>query len=561
MPQLIPEYTSDFSVGMVDDVAATRYPSAAAAQILNGRLQADGTVRRRPGTIRTSAAAPKVDIGYGATEFRLADGTDLFIVINGDSSFESSDFGATWSAALATGLRADYWSFATMRVGASNFLFACNGGSAKIQRYDGTTWDTLVNGPSGAKFLAVFNGRLYATGHNGQQVQASKIADPTTWTVPDGLSLQIITHNGNDPTGLYQIGPHLLIFDREGTSYIDGFGQQTIIVAAGATGFSRSVGCVAFRSIVGVGDNAICWLSDRGIEYYSPGIGILLVSKGIQTFMQDLDWSQLLGNPGRPSGAYDDINQDYFLAVPTNGTRNNRTAVVNLRKNVLYQRPGPKAAATIDRQLSTVGGNLLFSGDVNGYLTALGGGFESKADNNGYWTLVTEGEGGDLLSDDGNGYLQVETDDALPATFFTAPISDRPCTLHSVGYDGFVRKHDGVNSDDLLSDSTGGIAVTMTMVSRPFFQRWARQRKKSRVIHVKAISDVQATLELSVRANGTASAQKTMTIPATAFNQGKRRREMISMIGDAPQVELRSTDDIRVSLIGLSAQLLRERVG
>ncbi len=557
MATLLNQETTNFSASMVDSAAATAIPRYAVAQIINGRLQPDGTVKRRSGTIRTSAAAPNAGIGYGGSQFTTAAGTKMLISICGSVAKKSTDKGVTWTE-IATGLRQDYYSFATMRIGATNYLFMANADTT-IKRYDGTTWDTLPNAPSGVKFVAPFNGRLYAAGHSGIIVQGSKIYDPTVWASPDGVTVQILTHDGDPPTGLFQIGPHLLVFDRDATSYIDGFGQQTLIVAAGATGYSRSVGCVAFRSIVGVGDNAICWLSLRGIEYYSPGVGILLVSKGIQTFLESIDWEQLQNNPGRPSATYDQVEQNYHLALPTSGTRNNRMAVVNLRQNVQYQRPGPKAAASLDRPQSTSGGDLLFGGDSDGYLTVVGGGFDSKAVDN-YWTLVTEGEGGDLISEDADGYLEVVTDDTFPATLFMAPTTDRVAALHSIGYDGFVRKHHGVDSDDIASDGTGGVAVAMTLVSAPYLFKRPRQRKKVRAAHVTAIADAEATLNLAVRAGGRTTGEKTMTIPLTAFNQGQRRRIPTSIVGDAPQLELRTESDVRISLLGLSAQLLRESV-
>ncbi|KKL12905.1 hypothetical protein LCGC14_2531090, partial [marine sediment metagenome] len=487
-----------------------------------------------------------------------AAGTDMIVAIAGTVAKKSIDKGATWTQ-IATGLRQDYYSMVTMRIGATNYLYMANGDTT-IKKYDGTTWSTVANAPSGVKYLAPFNGRLYAAGHSGVIVQGSKINNPEVWASPDGLTVQILTHDGDPPTGLYQIGPHLLVFDRDATSYIDGFGQQTLIIAAGATGYSRSVGCVAFRSIVGVGDNAICWLSLRGIEYYSPGVGIVLVSKGIQTFLASIDWEQLQNNPGRPSATYDQLEQNYHLALPTSGTHNNRMAVINLRQNVQWQRPGPKAAASIDRTQSTSGGDLLFGGDSDGYLTAVPGGFDAKSDANGYMTLVTGGEGGDLVSEDANGYIEVVTDDTLPATLFLAPITERSGALHSVGYDGFVRKHYGVNSDDMISAGTGGVAVAMTIVSAPFLFKRPRQRKKTRAAHVTAIADASATLTLVVRSGGKTTGEKTMTIPATAFNQGKRRRILTSIVGDAPQLEVRTTDDVRISLLGLSSQLLREVV-
>ena len=154
MATLLNQETTNFSTGMVDSAAATAFPRYALAQIINGRLQPDGTVKRRSGTIRTSVAAPNAGIGYGGSRFTAADGTEMLISICGSVAKKSTDKGVTWTE-IATGLRQDYYSIATMRIGATNYLFMANADTT-IKRYDGTTWDTLPNAPPGVKFLAPF---------------------------------------------------------------------------------------------------------------------------------------------------------------------------------------------------------------------------------------------------------------------------------------------------------------------------------------------------------------------------------------------------------------------
>jgi len=546
---------------MYDSVAPLRFPKASASLILNGRINADGSCQRRSGTIRTHPTALNAATGYGGVSFTTAAGVDQMIVFMGANAYKSTDKGATWAAALATGLREDYYSFATMRVGATNYLSAANGDTT-IKRWDGTTWDTVPNAPSGVKFIAVFNGRLYGTGHSGVLVQASKIADPTVWASPDGLTLTVLTHAGDVPTGLYQVGPHLLVFDRRATSYIDGFGEQTIIVASGATGFSRSVGCVAFRSIVGVGDNGVVWLSERGVEYYTPSGGITLVSKAVQGFFEDLDWDQIYTNPGQVTAAYDDIAQDYHLAITTAGSRNNRTLVLNLREgSVEFQRPGPRASATVDRLLGT-SGDLLFGEDSDGYLSSTGTN-EVVPDANGYMSFVTTPTAGEPVSEDTDGYLTSAGSDALPASLFIAPATNKPTALYSVGYDGFVRRHFDAGSDDLTSASTGGRVVELTLRSRPFLLGRARQRKRVREIQVQSIQHGASTLTVLAREEGATTPEQTISIAATTsgLEESERRRVMTKLDADTPVVEVRSTDDVRVTMIGVSAELLRERVG
>ncbi len=556
MGQLLTELTTDFKRGMIDNTAATRFPPDAVATILNGRLEPDATIRRRGGSARLhSTALNSGGLGFGAEHFVKADGTAQIISFAGTKAYKSEDNGAT-NVEIASGLRQDYYDFATMRVGATNYLFSANGDST-IKRWDGDNWDTLPNAPSGVKFIEVFNFRLWVTGHSGVLVQASKIADPTVWATPNGLTVQILVSSGDTPTGLHQVGPHLLVFDERQTSYIDGFGEQTIIVASGATGLSRSVGCIAFRSIVATGDEGCCWFSKRGVEYYAPGSSIHLLSRGITETLNSVDRAELRPNPGRPTACYDETLEEYRLALSTTGTRNN----LILRFSLRQRSRNFFGAPSLDQPISLTGAILfLLAADSGGYLTDGAGGFQAKADANGYMTLEFSGSGGDPTDEDGSGYLATVTDDTMPATLFMAPTSDHPGKVHSIGYDGFVRLHGDADKDDVLSDGTGGVDITMTLVSRPFFVGSVRHEKKVRVVHISSINDVAALINVGVRAKGTLSTFVTATLPAGDLGQARRKRVMVHAKGDAPQVEINTTADVRITLLGLSAQVRKERL-
>lgn len=554
MGQLLTELTTDFKRGQVDDTAGTRFPPDALALILNGRLLPDATVRRRGGSKRLHTTALNGGaIGFGGIRFVAADGTEQIIVFSGDKAYKTEDSGVTLTQ-IATGLRQDYYDFATMRVGAINYLYAANGDTT-IKTWDGTTWATLSNAPSGVKHIEVFNGRLYATGHSGSLVQASKIADPTTWSSPDGLTLQILVSSGNTPVGLFQVGPHLLVFGVDQTSYIDGFGVETIVVATGATGISRSIGCAGFRTIVATGDDGCCWLSRRGVEYYSPGSKILLLSRSITEYLGTIDRGELLSTPERPTACYDETNEEYRLALSTTGTRNDTIFRFSLRQRGRDFFSAP----SVDKVVSLTG-DVLFKSGTGGYLTSGAGGYQAAADNKGYMTLAFTGSGGDPTTEDANGYLATVTDDTMPATIFMAPTTAHPGLVYSVGYDGFVRLHETGDKDDVLADGTGGADVTMTIVSRPFFFGAPRNMKKVRVAHVAAINDASATVQVGIRSRGVLGTLKSTTIDATSLTQAKRKRVMVSARGDAPQLELHTTADVRISLLGLSATILKERV-
>jgi hypothetical protein len=144
---------------------------------------------------------------------------------------------------------------------------------------------------------------------------------------------------------------------------------------------------------------------------------------------------------------------------------------------------------------------------------------------------------------------------AVPATLFGSGEN-----ILSVGYDGYVRRQDTGDTDDALADGTPGTDITLTLVSKPFIMRAPRRRKRVRLVHVSTIQERDIDVSVSVRAGGVATASQTACIEATGFNQPRRRRFVFSAVDDAPQVEVRTTDPVRVVLVGVSAELIREPV-
>jgi hypothetical protein len=124
-----------------------------------------------------------------------------------------------------------------------------------------------------------------------------------------------------------------------------------------------------------------------------------------------------------------------------------------------------------------------------------------------------------------------------------------------------VRKHFGATNDTEESDGTGGADVTMVVVSRPFLFGRPRHLKRARVAHLGAIADTTSQVDLRLRIGGDTKAARTVSIPATNFDQAKRKRTMVSGVGDAPQIEATTTARVRFSMIGVSAEVLKEPVG
>ncbi len=560
MAKLVSEIQEDFSRGMDDSRVSNRYPANASRLIINGRLEADGTISRRDASRRKNAVALNAGgVGWGSHFFRTGGGDLHEVSIFGDKAYVTDDDWET-STEIATGLHEDYYDFVSMIFSGTKYLLLANGDTT-IKTWDGSSWGTLGGAPSGVKHIAVHNQRLAVSGHDGILVQLSKVLTPTSWSAASGaLTVSILNHQADELTGLHGLGPHLLVFDPKATSYIDGFGEQTLIVAQGSTGLSESVGCIAFRTIEPVGDDELCWQSLRGIEYYRLGGQITLLTHSIQEFMSTIDVTAINNDRGRPTACYDPTRQYYFCAVPTSGSaRNTRTVAISL-----YQRGRDwRGAPSVDQQSYTADAEILFGVDADGYMAEDAEGFSLRADLNGYASLATAGSSGDPVVVDSDGYIAQDPNDSLPATLYMAPAPDGGLVVHSAGYDGFVRRHFGADQDmdDELSDVTGGEPVTMRVVPRPFVMGSPRRRKRVRAIHVGAINDQEATVSVVLRSGGQAGTAKEITIPASDFGQLKRGRAMVHGIDDTPQIEIITTDRTRIALAGISAELLREPVG
>lgn len=555
MGLLKPEETLSFERGTFEGASPARAPKNSVSQCANGRILTDGTIERRWGTQRKHPNAITTGIGYGAAWHRPSGVSQILTFIDLVAS-KSEDGGVTWADVTgANVLTTGYYDFASMRVGSTTYLFAANGNTS-VWRWDGTTLDALPNAPSGVKYLAVFNGRLWWAGHNGVLLQGSRVANPAISASPSGVTVQILDHGGDDITGLYQLGSNLLVFSADQTSYVNGYGEATLITATDGEGFSRSVGCIAHRTIRGVGDNQVCWLSRRGLEHYAPNTGITLLSRDLADLMESMNREFVSENPGAPSGEYDSVAQLYRLAMSTAGERNNQTLIIHMR----HRGTGWIGAPTVDRIMAADG--LLLSADADGYGQLGATGYELQSDLDGYAELATEGPAGEQVTEGADGYGELTIAESAPATLFVGPSTERGSAIHSLGYDGFVREHDveGLDLDDAHSDGSEGEDVELHMVSRAFLFGNARQRKRARVAHVASTNSAEVSVEVRVRGGGVESAARTVTIPATALDQPKRKSKKVLAVGDDLRLDIRSTDRVRITLLGLSAEPLREPV-
>ena len=551
--RLLPEGNESFNGGMQDSSPANKFRSNEVALLLNGRVTPDGAVRSRGGSKRTHAGA-LAGQGYGAIEFRPTGGAVQWVVFAGGSMYTSTDEGVTWTQ-RASLLRQDYWSLAIMQIGANQTLLCANGG-ANIHTWDGTTWGTLAapagetGPPAGVKFLALFNSRLYVAGHNGNVVQASKIGEPAIFTMPPGLYLPVQTHEGdNEITGLFTEGENLLVFKRESTSAINGFGVTDLVVAAGQTGVSRSVGCVGFRTIRAVGDQGVMWLSERGLEWLRRGRGIELASKGLTRFFrEDVAWGEIADSRGIPVALHLPDEQEYVCYVPTATQRNDYGIVFHLAHGACaLDRPGALSAGTL---YVDADGSLSFSAQPDRSKVRL---------LNGALALADAGRPG-LSVDVVGGALTIVQPAHTPSAFTIADRTLEQNTPVSVGYDGFVRVHgEDIQRDDLLANETGGAEIGFHLRSRPFLFGSAFARKRARTVEVLATAEEAAALDVALVADGVPQRAHRRSLSITQGRAPKRERLFVKGTGRTLQAEVRNTSGPGWELAGIAVGAERLR--
>lgn len=327
--QLAREVAASFAGGASDSLAPDEYAADQAQVMLNFAPSKLGHVARYVRGLRQLSIAHHFDpadetVCFGAIEFYTAAGVRQIIAswggLNvGSALFLSTDGGVTFAPITGgAALEDDYWSFAIYREGSNNILAMANGGASAYQ-WNGSALSAISNIPSGTKYLAVMGDRLIAAGGDGVTVAASKVGDIDNGygATDGGYTVKATTHDGDtEITGLFTLGSTLLVFKRKSVGYVEGFGYQTLQVEAGARGLSRSVGCVAHRSIAPCGDQGVMWLSERGFEFYSPGGVVQLASVQQQRFIDRINYAAVRAFPGLPASVWDAGRHEYVCAVP-----------------------------------------------------------------------------------------------------------------------------------------------------------------------------------------------------------------------------------------------------
>lgn len=551
--ELLLERQVSFARGMNNAAAPTEFRPDEVELLVNGRVSFNGQqIEPRGGSQRSHSAALNSGAqGYGGTEFYLANGDQQLVVFVGDKMYYSTNEGSTWTQG-ATGLATAYWSLTTFRQGSDNLLICANG-TGRPYKWDGTTWTQLTNAPSGTKYVATFNQRVYYAGADGTTVTASQVRNCDVIAAPDGFTVQAETHDGDEIRGLFQLGGILLVFKRQSTGYIQGFGYQTLQVETGPTGVSRSVGCISFRSIAAAGDQGVCWLSERGFEFYQIGAQIQLISRPIQAFMDEISWSTLISGEGIPTATYWSLKNEYFCAIPSASGQNDYT--------FRWRPPTNEAPPCImlDKHATADEQYTLYV-DANGYLDVSQNASKQYARIvGGYLEIAAPSQPGLYVTLEA-GYLDLAAVDHDHAVLFHADrATDEDLSAPwAVGYDGFVRKLEYGTVDNAASDGTGGVSVRPQVRSRPFVYGDQMRLKQGRVARIQTVSSADATVNVTLLGDGRVRTTKDVTVGASAGQRPISTKTRTSGRGHALQIEASWTDDVTLGALEIGARPLRE---
>lgn len=355
MTTMARERTASFRGGMNDSAAsADDFGAEECSLIYNGRIDHDGAVEACYGSIRLNDTQPDSDYGRGLFTFTTAAGAKQLIrfIEDGGSTIAaySTNNGKDWTN-MATGLAVGDWSAATITIGGTNYIYFAVG-TTTMYRWSGSAWAASTGPVANIKYLATFNERLWAS-PGTSTIYASETADAESWAAPDGLVLPIQTHDAEPVLNIAAAGGVLLVQKRNSTSYVDGFGNSDIIVAAGARGISGSVGTIAPRSFQYTPSGAV-WLSDRGIELWPGGDApVQQIALGAREYWATSVARNRITNtagtgsgPTVPCSVYWPTRNEYWIAWPSDTyaddtsvqPRNDEGLIVNLTTGAVGKR-------------------------------------------------------------------------------------------------------------------------------------------------------------------------------------------------------------------------------
>lgn len=279
-------------------------------------------------------------------------------------------------------------------------MYAGNGTDPLIA-YNGTTI-TVANAGISPQFVKVHKNRIYAANKNSSIVYFSDAGNPTSF--PANNFIQINTNDGQNITGISELGDNLVIFKDESVWLLNGeplgAGNTTTIGNLQLRQADSDVGCSAFRTIRKVGQ-VLFFMHYTGI-YYLQNYSVQPVTDGRLNKL----FSSSFMNPGfinKCWAIYSSQQNKYILGYPSAVSTTPDMALcfdTIVKGFSLWDHiPGSVAAVykfTGNQQSVMMGdpnkGNIyqMFQGyaDIAGYNgTATGGSVSTLVDSGAAWTV------------------------------------------------------------------------------------------------------------------------------------------------------------------------------
>lgn len=198
---------------------------------------------------------------------------------------------------------------APYRVGGVNRLYIADGGL--LNKWTATTLTENIAGSPSATFVCVYKERMFCA-DGTHTIYWSKIADPETYTSPNGGQANVDTYDAEPIVGLATCGSSLLIFKEDSVARFTGTENTTIQIDKDTEGVAKGVGCIAPGTIVALEDS-VFFLSDRG-PYIANENGVLPIGQKIEAELAS--WDHL--NWQYAWAVYNKDKREIELIVPDN---------------------------------------------------------------------------------------------------------------------------------------------------------------------------------------------------------------------------------------------------
>ena len=306
--KLLRQSASGFSKGMNDTASvADDFRRDECALMMNVRPGRDGSAKWLDADTTVGGSAD-----YSAANemqvFAYESGTTDLVRAFGNNVQVSTDRGLNYTTVFAGAAGGGFWDTAMWRQGGVNYLLMVNGTHAKS--WNGAVLADIAGIPAGAKYITVANERVWVAGHTAgtNRVRASAIADFADWGATNGLDLGVGIRTA---VALGTIGSRVIVFGRNYTAYVEGFGQAEVVVAQGSRGISEEIGCRSFRTLVAV-PNGLCFQSNRGMEF-CDGEKIVPIGQNLSTLMGLIDLAE--AQRLRFHGFYHEDEDEYWLRL------------------------------------------------------------------------------------------------------------------------------------------------------------------------------------------------------------------------------------------------------